>query len=322
MKLTIAFFVLAFLTQIFPTYSQEQKSNERFYFKAAPAVAFQEFNVQAGTIIRAKRTNAFLKFYVLDNTPVTIGGVDYIQVRFYDISEEDASMKVWDATNSNQVALKGNSFYINSADNGKIFLVEANKIVVENESVQKVYRRFTKQPVIYGANLTAPFKLRPKIGEKNYTFSPEVNVGGYVGLSIRLSRTEPIFLNAPVVGLGFSSININDESHAEGEGVKQNGMAWGLTSSYGVVFQLYDFQIGFLLGHDFVSGDIGKNWIYNQMPWYSFSIGFSFLGGGKAKERQAEREIQKEVESIRQIDAKMGNRAKPFEPKDANFRAN
>jgi len=52
-----------------------------------------------------------------------------------------------------------------------------------------------------------------------------------------------------------------------------------ITIAAGVIFQFDSFQLGLLTGRDYASGELGDNWIYNTKQWYSFSLGFSFLGG-------------------------------------------
>jgi hypothetical protein len=124
--------------------------------------------------------------------------------------------------------------------------------------------------------LTVPFKLRPKKDSTEFTLSTDVTIGAYAGLTFRLSKTQPFYLTIPfTVGLSFININDNNTNNTQPQETT-SGIVPGITWSTGVIFQLSDFNIGFVLGQDFASG-VGDKWMYNGEAWFSFAIGYNFL---------------------------------------------
>lgn len=172
--------------------------------------------------------------------------------------------------------------YIDKDDNGRSFWMREdifNKLV-EDKSIKKRYRA----PYVsfsYGASLSLPFKMRPETKEQHMKITPEFTLGGYAGPRLRLSHYSDLFLTLPVVTLGVTTIGINDNNTikevSSPDKDNDDGLVLGRTFSLGAVLQYEHFQMGFIMGWDKASGEIGKKWIYNDNPWYSFSIGFSFF---------------------------------------------
>lgn len=122
--------------------------------------------------------------------------------------------------------------------------------------------------------LTVPFKLRPSKDSLKSSITTDITLGPYFGITKRIASKRRYYLTIPA-NLGLSYININNNNTTN---IKNNdiGVVPGISWATGLIFQLEDFNIGFLLGKDYASG-IGNKWIYNKELWYSFAIGYNFL---------------------------------------------
>jgi hypothetical protein len=161
--------------------------------------------------------------------------------------------------------LKNNTNFVNSADNDKFFWIRKDEL--DNYMTDGFITKSYKTPntnIAYGANISLPFKLRTETNGQNIKITPDLTLGGYLGMKWRISQT-----------------NNNPTSPNKGDGT-----VLGITGSTGLVFQLSDFQFGLMLGWDRAAGEIGKDWIYNNKTWYSFSIGYSFLGNNADKDKK------------------------------------
>ena len=123
--------------------------------------------------------------------------------------------------------------------------------------------------------MTIPFKLRPKIDTTEFNLTTDITLGGYFGLTKRISATKRYYITIPAT-LGLSYINVNNNNTSNLPSENTIGVVPGITWSTGLVFQLEDFNIGFVLGKDYASS-VGDKWLYNKKIWYSFAIGYNFL---------------------------------------------
>ena len=184
--------------------------------------------------------------------------------------------------NSSKVGnINNETVFINSKDNGNYFWIYKDKFdsLVIDGNIKKYYTTWLYgNDIDYGANVSLPFKLRPSINETNIKISPELSLGGYLGWKWRVNSKKDYFLTAPLITVGLSTLAINDNTTTQS--VKNgDGTVLGVTYSTGAVLSLENFQIGMLIGGDRAGGQLGKEWLYNDRIWYSFSIGFSFFGG-------------------------------------------
>ena len=184
---------------------------------------------------------------------------------------------------------------VGNGDENKTFLIRQSDFE-ENEKEGLIFKEYdTWKPSLgYGAQVSVPFKLRPKINEDNFRLTPELQLGGYLSLRFRFDERKSRYLHFPFItagigGLGINKDNIIDESTNTGE-----GLVMGLTTSLGSAIELDGFQLGVMIGWDKAGGEIGKDWIYNGRPWYSFGIGFTFLNGGRNENDNNENEKEKQ----------------------------
>lgn len=266
------------------------KSNPTTTEKQTVATKAQKSNPI--TIVEEKQT-AFPLEFIIPNT-LTIQG-EYTEVQFLDI-EDEMEKTVFSLDGKSSTKLKSNNDYINSSDNGKRFFIKTTELskFLEDGNIEQQFKRWTPK-LITGATIATPFKFRPKIRDKNYIFTPELSLGPFIGANFRMDKRLPIFFNA-IASAGINSINIQDNVQIEKDG--KDGLALGFYGSIGAVIQVNDFQIGALYGYDFVSGEMGKNWLYNEKPWFSFSIGFNFLSSVNKAEAKAKKQTKEINEQI------------------------
>jgi hypothetical protein len=132
--------------------------------------------------------------------------------------------------------------------------------------------------------ISVPFKLRPSQDSVNFNITTDITLGAYIGVKKRISRQGNNFIVIPAT-LGLSYINVGDNKTSIVNTENSSSLVPGWTWSTGIIFDLNGFNIGFVLGQDFASG-VGKDWIYNNKTWYSFSIGYSFLGNNTDKDKK------------------------------------
>ncbi|MES2478883.1 MAG: hypothetical protein V4561_07340 [Bacteroidota bacterium] len=260
---------------------QSQSTDDPFYYQVAGLVYVKEFNaVTRAKTITQKIPKEPLKFKIVSKETDATDNSTYYVVQFLNIADETGNAIAAVA------ALKSSTTFINSDDNNKFYWIRKDELdnYMTNDFVKKSYRIPNLSPT-YGANISLPFKLRPKTGGQNIKITPDLTLGGYLGARWRLSHKDPFYLSFPVVSLGLSTLTINDNNNSSTTN-KGDGTVLGITGSWGAVFQLKDFQFGLIMGWDRAAGELGKDWIYNDKPWYSFSIGFSFLGNNADKDKE------------------------------------
>ena len=127
--------------------------------------------------------------------------------------------------------------------------------------------------------LSIPFKLRPSLDTSNFALATDATIGPYLGITKRLARRREFYATVPLT-LGLSYLNVNDNNTDTSVRRSDVNVLPGVSWSTGLIFQLNQFNIGFVLGKDYVS-DIGDAWQYHGKTWYAFALGYSFLGTDK-----------------------------------------
>jgi hypothetical protein len=135
-----------------------------------------------------------------------------------------------------------------------------------------------------------PFKVRFKTQGQNIKLNTDVTLGGYVGAKTRLDSSRPYYVSL-IATLGLAFLPLNDNTNLSMDAMvsmdkmasKGDSTVVGVTGSVGFVIELSDFQLGVLAGIDRAAGEAGKDWIYNNKPWVSFSIGYAFFGSSEPK---------------------------------------
>ena len=135
--------------------------------------------------------------------------------------------------------------------------------------------RFWEHLEFTGGQLTLPFKIRPKAETESFRLTTDVTVGGFVGMTKRLSSIKEIFLTIPLAA-GLTFINLNNDNTFLDKSVQEAEVVPGITWSTGLILQLEKYSLGFMLGKDYAS-EVGNQWKYHGRVWWSFGIGFTFV---------------------------------------------
>ena len=148
---------------------------------------------------------------------------------------------------------------------------------LDTKNVESVYSLKLKNSVKVATGfMSVPFKLRPKQDSINFNMTTDITLGAYIGAKIRISKKGNNYLVVPAT-LGLSFINVSNNETSNVNTDSKSGLVPGWTWSSGLVFDLKGFNVGLVFGQDFASG-VGDDWLYNKKIWYSFAIGYSFLG--------------------------------------------
>ncbi|MFC0875865.1 hypothetical protein ACE01N_04685 [Saccharicrinis sp. FJH2] len=272
-----AIFILALLILTVVSHGQNIKENsydiiQNIQLKPNTVAKFFEIdnrgNLQTDTIFIASEYFIFKPFY-----EENINGKDYVIIKFPNFSGNSNSGKMSKHTPAIGGVAKGTvRVELSEAYNGKILAIskeDFDKLLTNN-----IYKRNIH---ITGGILTLPFKFRGKVGEIPRSMTTDVTLGPYVGPRMRLSRKSDFFVTMPFT-LGLTFINVNNSNTSPtNPSNNQNEIVPGLTLGSGLVFQIRQYEFGLIGGWDFGTGTAGSEWIYNEKPWISFAIGYSFL---------------------------------------------
>ncbi len=135
----------------------------------------------------------------------------------------------------------------------------------------------------FGA-ITVPIKLRFGMKdnqgnrESYFDFTGDVNIGLSAGFKWRPTKTEDFSLNF-LGGFSITSVEV-DEQTTKGF-VSTNTKASAFTPNLSIVFESKNFQIGVFSGIDFLSGELGDNWVYQDKPWLGIGLGYGIFSQDK-----------------------------------------
>ena len=282
------YFIIAFITLTFAAFSTQaqeykQELDGPLFYEANKGIQFNMLKFKEG------QSSGFTR-ELSDEFKLAPSGFKFEIVSIRKSNDKDKEYNIVEISfpklesknsDSTQANVKTSNLYINPKDNGSIFwMKEAEFNDLKEKKFIREYRRRRYPSIAYGPSISLPFKVRPKVQNQHMKITPEVALGGYVGPKIWLSRYSDVAL-IPVFTLAVSALGINDnntinETLPAGK-ESPDALILGITGSIGAVLQYEQFQMGFMIGKDKASGEFGKNWIYNDEKWYSFSIGFKFL---------------------------------------------
>lgn len=172
---------------------------------------------------------------------------------------------------------------IDFGDLGKYFAIKVSDFdkLVQEKYILKRYRTLgeTSYPLklAYGAQISVPFKIRFQIEGQPLRLTPELSLGGFVGGRIRLKKYDPVYWYPIVGSFGAAVVGINQNNTIDESTIDGDSKVFALYGALGSVVRFGDFQLGFMGGMDWVTGDLGEDWVYQGKPWFSAAIGFNFL---------------------------------------------
>lgn len=118
---------------------------------------------------------------------------------------------------------------------------------------------------------TIPIKIRPGNDEGiPFDFNGNFNAG--VGLSIKFNSFYGINL---YTGISITSVPV-DEKTSNGI-VTSATNAGALTPTIGIIKEIGPVQVGGFIGFDYLSRELGENWIYQGRRWFGVGVGVNIF---------------------------------------------
>ncbi len=184
---------------------------------------------------------------------------DYYVIKFFPIVSEPP-------------ALAQDPFLVNGTNDHFYYCIKKEEH--EGSQVRKRYYMGWRSRKVNVGVLAIPFKIRPRIGDTPADFTGDFTLGSTVGLSIRTSRYNRHYLNFSLAG-GLTFVNVDSSTT---DGYVSTTAKWSaLSPGLAVVYDLSGFQLGIVIGSDFVGGYPGSMWRYNNNLWYSIGVGYQFI---------------------------------------------
>ncbi len=301
-----ATFVFITFVGLIKVNSQEEsqvKSDEKFNYMVNGYVLFNEYDqnnnqlkyksIQAGKYLfdiigksrysNTKEEKDFY-YYLIKIVPFERGFVqkgDSLRL-LYTKKEKEKFPKKWKANSGIYSVIKNKTNIIDIGDQEDVFWIQKDIFdhYLNDGYIKKKYYTWLKSfQFAYGASLSIPFKIRPEIQDKNMKITPEISLGGYVGVKWRIHKYKNSYWYPLVFTAGITTIGINSDNTIKEVDTTdlKDGLVFARTASLGSILEFNSFQIGAVLGWDKPGGEIGKDWIYNDRLWYSFSFGYNFL---------------------------------------------
>ena len=158
--------------------------------------------------------------------------------------------------------------HLNAVDPDKTFVMYDDTQVFVN--AQDLENTSLRQGWDFGT-LVVPFKFQ--MSDKSIV-TGSATLGGYVGYNIGLNM--PGFRLSPVAFVGVSDVTLpqSSGSGSGGSSKSSSDTTAGLSYGVGLMGTIKDkFNISLVFGADHVSS---KNYQYQDKPWVSFALGYSF----------------------------------------------
>lgn len=164
-------------------------------------------------------------------------------------------------------------------DNGSTIIVNKN---VLKESFSKATGRWT-----FGM-MSLPIKVRfgggsEETNNKRYfDFESGFNLGFSLGYLMNKNYTPEVKIYL-VGSVGTSQVSVSPATTNNYLSAEQDNIAFSPTAGFVTQFK-NDLQLIFIVGFDFLSGEVGSKWVYKDKPFIGIGLGFSaFKFGEKPK---------------------------------------
>lgn len=180
----------------------------------------------------------------------------YNTIHQFNLKKEEDQIPTTNTTIRNQ--------FLNS---DKIKLIEKKKL--------NFYKKSIKTTFDFGS-VTMPLKLRfysvdsLNKKQKNFSFSPDFNLGAVCGLKTTFNEEKDIYFSA-LFGISITTLKVsNDEMNGYYNGDITTS---AFTPSMVALIGYKKLLAGISIGWDILSTKMGKHWIYNKTPWLGFGLG-------------------------------------------------
>ncbi|SDM21023.1 hypothetical protein [Kriegella aquimaris] len=298
--------ILLVLIFVLPSFSQEnnQISDEPFLYQVNGRVALRLFEGEYKVPTNSAEISGKYGYDLVGKYKTLVESleIEYVLLQLRNWKYKTATTSIQDSLAIGKVKMILRGKYRNKGKyKGKstpFYYIDNTPNIIDQEDQDKVYvmrmtdfkyqldegfirKRYDTSNfhIDWGASLTLPFKMRPEVNDLNMKITPEISLGGFFGLRKRINPYKPHYIYLPVVTAGVTIIGLNKDNVIveQNTGDAKDGLVFARTVSAGIVIALDDFQLGAVMGWDKAGGEIGKDWIYNDRPWFSFQIGFNFL---------------------------------------------
>jgi hypothetical protein len=257
---------MIFLIIKFASYGQQtqSESDEKFDYETKDETFFYKYDFTNTKPVKPKAkfvAHDGLRFYIIPGLREDTDFGKYYIARFYAINPKEPD------------AFKQDKTIINSANSNEYYCINADDFQNKDVITKRYATGFGNVKLNIGI-LAIPFKIRPKNNNNPADYSGDFTLGNTIGVSFRISHYHANYLNFSVAG-GLASVNVDANST---NGFVSESTKWGaLSSGLAMTFDFNGFQIGGVMGSDFVGGNPGSHWIYNNNFWYSIGIGYQFI---------------------------------------------
>ena len=126
----------------------------------------------------------------------------------------------------------------------------------------------------FGSNQTLHYPDDNLPYNRRFDVAGGINVGSAFGIKCGLDKKGNNNLSF-LVGFNVGSVSIDSASTDNKSGTTK--LTTGLTPYGGILYEYSQFQAGFFVGFDFLTGTVGRNWIYRNQPWFGIGLGFSLF---------------------------------------------
>jgi len=150
-------------------------------------------------------------------------------------------------------------------------------LLIKESDFQKLkkdhYRKLQWQA--FSSAITIPFRYRPAIAE---TPSSTLNSNFQLGIMVGLRTIYFGKVGLSVGGhIGGANQSQNSSNNSDIVGAESTDM-FAFTYGAGLVADFRSkMQIGIIVGADHGTGKLGKTYVYQDHPWFAFSLNFRFL---------------------------------------------
>jgi len=197
-----------------------------------------------------------------------------------EVISDEVLIKFWDYEGEQQLSprklndsLSRTYSFINAATSkNKYFVMQLKDFDTKIEPINGRSSSFT-----WGVTII-PIKLRFGNGEKRLfqyseSFSLGINAGYEYAFTSRRKESVSFLL-----GVAVSSVPVDPKDNII---LEKSTTVGAFTPSIGIVYSYEQFQVGIFSGIDYLSGELGKNWMYRNKPWLGLGLGFSIFQKNK-----------------------------------------